>query len=157
MALISKMHDGVVFLHGIKELIPISIDVIKGSSPLWPGRRSRHSRRMHNQQFYVSRLRPIAFVRLLSDFLTNGHPRWDNFLVTGGDCPHKNIVRHTAHTIVSCKTFRSYCSLGAVICACHKIADLGQHILTQIFYTVRFSFNIRLDYKYPEGTKIQHP
>ena len=91
MALISKMHDGVVFLHGIKELIPISIDVIKGSSPLWPGKRSRHSRRMHNQQFYVSRLRPIAFVRLLSDFLTNGHPRWDNFLVTGGDCPHVRL------------------------------------------------------------------
>ena len=41
----------------------------------WRGKRSRHSRRMRNPQFYVSGKRPIARLLMLSIRMTSGHQK----------------------------------------------------------------------------------
>ena len=54
------------------------------ATPRWRGKRSRHSRRMHNSQFYVSVKRPMDILEFMSHAMPGGicsqafyrHPRW---------------------------------------------------------------------------------
>ena len=76
----------------------------------WRGKRSRHSRCMRNPQFYVSGKRPITreYVKESSAYwfsLTLHLEYWSTRAIIEHNMNlhlnHKNIEKHTAHTIVS--------------------------------------------------------
>ena len=101
------------------------------ANPQWRGKRTRHSRRMRNQQFYVSDKRPIrsqivALAHPCSDWVVlfpNSifknldyeviNSSWDAFMVSAGDrlplyimaSSNENIFRVTSHL---CRKFTGH-------------------------------------------------
>ena len=69
--------------------------------PRWQGKRSRHSRRMHNPQFYVSIKRPIPMRWLPgSHLIQNKRPRIQHFIIWPDLMPFTKAIKLPFHILL---------------------------------------------------------
>ena len=69
------------------------------ANPLWRGKRSRHSRRMHNSRFYVSVKKPTAWIAMAWSLASPGqqqHWRWLS-RITGSCLPRGKKINYLCH------------------------------------------------------------